>query len=283
VLFCDLHTHTTASDGTLTPLQLVDLAIQRGLAGLGVTDHDTAAGLPAVVQAAKRSGLPIAWGIELSVDYQPGTLHMLGYFFDLNDSAITDYCQEMVESRNGRNAAILDRLTELNMPIDPAELRSVAKGATVGRPHIADCLVNREYVSSREEAFAKYLSKDNIAYVDRQRIPASEAIALIRNAGGVPVLAHPLTTRLAGEELKNLILSLKSDGLIGLESHYYSHTLDEKNWFVELAEESGLICSGGSDFHGPDQGKNDLGLEKGDFRVPFSFYDDLRKAAGKWI
>jgi hypothetical protein len=282
-LYCDLHTHTTASDGDLTPLQLVNLAQQNGLAALGVTDHDTVAGLPEAVQAAKRCGLPLAWGVELSADFEHGSLHILGYFIDISNELLLSTCRRMSTSRESRNAAILDRLTELGMPATLSELLKYTGDDTAGRPHIADLMVSKGYVADRREAFERYLAKGAEAYVDRERLSPVEAIEVISKAGGVAVLAHPFYTGLAGEKLSGFVGELKEMGLRGIESHYYDHTSDEREWLEKLAAELELIQSGGSDFHGPERNKNDLGLEQADFKVPFQFYDELRKAANKWI
>jgi len=283
-VYCDLHTHTTASDGSLTPLQLIDLAMSHGLAALGITDHDTVAGLPIAVQAAKRCGLPLAWGIELSVEFTPGTLHMLGYFIDIANEDLRDACTRMQRSREGRNAAMLDKLREMGMPVAYEELSGIADFEdTIGRPHIADAMVARGYVKNREEAFVCYLGKQKPAYVERTRLPLQEAIDLITNARGVAVLAHPFSTGYSGDELKSFLTTLKDMGMAGVETHYFDHSHEQQQWLSDTAAELGLVQSGGSDYHGPNRPETNLAVGAGDLRVPFDFYDDLRKAAGRYI
>lgn len=282
-MYCDLHTHTTASDGDLTPLQLVELALQQGVAALGVTDHDTLSGLPEAMQAAKRCGIPLAWGVEMSACLSPGTLHILGYFIDLKNSALLDACEQQRNSREHRNAAILDKLTELGMTISREELLRESDGETVGRPHIAAALVRKGFAADKEDAFDRYVGKGAEAYVSRVRLQPEECIGLIRDAGGVAVLAHPFQTRFKGGELQAFIDELQKKGLQGIETHYWNHTAEQTQWLERLADEKGLLKSGGSDYHGPSRNAVSLGSGTGDLAVPFEFYDQLRKAAGRWL
>lgn len=255
---CDFHTHSTASDGKLTPIELVNEAVRCNLDGFALSDHDTLAGVYDAVVRAKELGLFCIPAVELSVDlHSGGSAHMLGYFpaADLSElcsesSEIQRALRYIVDSRNQRNPAIVQKFRELGFDISMEEVEAEAKGV-IGRPHIAAVLIKKGLVPSSEEVFNRYLASGKPAYVERKRLGDFRAIELIVQAGGLPVLAHPKyiqTEGLAG--LKALINSLSDAGLAGLETFYPDQSGELVVCLKKTAEKRGLFLTGGSDFHG---------------------------------
>ena len=273
----DLHTHSTASDGMLTPAELVREAVRVGIEVLSLTDHDTLSGLPEASREASRVGLEFIPGVEISAVFDPGTMHILGYFIDPSDATLAGTLSWLRGGRDERNGLILARLAELGCPLDPEEIEDLAGGESVGRPHIAKAMMARGYVSSFQEAFDRYLGKGAAAYMDREKMTPEKAIEEIINAGGLPVLAHPQTLSLDNEGLGKLVDSLESFGLAGVEAYYYSHSMEETVFYLSLARRFGLAVTGGSDFHGPGAIDSRLGVGRGDMDVPKEIADKLIK------
>ncbi|MBN2720545.1 MAG: PHP domain-containing protein, partial [Proteobacteria bacterium] len=244
----DLHTHSTASDGKLAPAELVREAARVGIEVLALTDHDTLSGLAEAAEEASRLGLEFIPGVEISAEFSPGTLHMLGYFVDPADAELEQALSWLRGGRDDRNRLILERLAELGCPLDLAEVAGLAGGESVGRPHIARAMINHGYVSSFQEAFDRYLGKGAAAYVDRAKMTPERAIASILKADGIPVLAHPQTLALERDAVEKLVESLASLGLAGLEAYYYSHSEEETAFYISLARKLGLAVTAGSDF-----------------------------------
>jgi predicted metal-dependent phosphoesterase TrpH len=277
----DLHAHTTASDGDLSPTELVNHALEKGLGALGLTDHDTIAGVPEAMRAAKKSGLPLAWGVEVSAEFSPGTMHILGYFVDITNAPLLEALRNLQGGRDVRNEYIIGKLNELGINISIDEVLAVAGEESVGRPHIAQVILSKGYCQTRQEVFDKYLAKGAAAYFDRIRYSPQQSIALIRNAGGVPVLAHPGQLKLEDDALEALVGELVGYGLKGIETLYWNHTPEHTAFYTRLARKYDLVTTGGSDFHGPNRPETRLGDGGGDLNVPFSFYENLLKAAGR--
>ncbi|MEW6266516.1 MAG: PHP domain-containing protein [Thermodesulfobacteriota bacterium] len=273
----DLHAHTTASDGSLTPSELVDRAKAIGLKALAITDHDTLAGLPEALSRAREIGLEVVSGVEISAEFKPGTMHVLGYDFDYLHPELTAGLKTLQESRRTRNPNIAAKLAALNKPVTMAEVEAQAGGGQVGRPHFAKVMVAKGYVSGIDEAFNKFLAKDGPAYVDKFRFTPSQAVALIREAGGAPVLAHPFTLNLADGQLAELLDELMAAGLVGLEAYYSKHTAELTRAYVALAGKMGLALTGGSDFHGDGLAGIDLGRGAGNLNLPYSLLVELRR------
>lgn len=251
-LYADLHAHTTASDGTFTPTELVRAAKAAGLSLLAVTDHDTVAGLDEATREADRIGLALVPGVELSVEGPPGKCHLLGFNFDRHAPGFLDTLARVSEARRTRNGRMAERLQALGVPVTLEEITAVAPpGANVGRPHFAQTLVNRGVVANLAQAFERYLGDGAPAYVPAASLTPAEAIALIHGAGGLAVLAHPGLLKLApGEQIRNRLLALQQLGLDGIEAYYGRHTLGDTERFLHFAQTLGLIVTGGSDFHG---------------------------------
>lgn len=271
----DLHTHSTASDGKLAPAELVREAARVGIEVLALTDHDTLSGLAEAAEEASRLGLEFIPGVEISAEFSPGTLHMLGYFVDPADAELEQALSWLRGGRDDRNRLILERLAELGCPLDLAEVAGLAGGESVGRPHIARAMINHGYVSSFQEAFDRYLGKGAAAYVDRAKMTPERAIASILKADGIPVLAHPQTLALERDAVEKLVESLASLGLAGLEAYYYSHSEEETAFYISLARKLGLAVTAGSDFHGPGTIDSGLGVGRGNMNVPRSIADAL--------
>ncbi len=264
----DLHTHTTASDGTLAPGELVREAARRGVRVLAITDHDSTDGLAeALEEAAGHPPLTLVPGIEINCDVEGGETHILGYFPDYQAEWFQAFCREQRVERVARVHRIAARLAELGVPIDPQEVFDLVKEGSAGRPHIAQVMVNHGYVKSVREAFDKYLRAGGAAHVPRKKLSPPEAVALLRKAHGVPVLAHP---GLAGRDEE--IPALVSAGLMGIECYYQEHSAAQTATYLQMCKDLKLVATGGSDFHGSQSGRtNPLGSP----RVPLSVYEGL--------
>ncbi len=270
----DLHTHTTASDGTLPPRELVRLAARHGVRVLAVTDHDSTDGLAEAVQAAaEHPPLTIVPGLEINCDVEGAEVHVLGYLVDHEAEWFQAFLREQRAERVARVHRIAERLGELGLPIDPAEVLALAGRGAAGRPHVAQVMVRRGYVASVREAFDRYLRADGPAAVSRRRLTPVEAVAVIRKAGGVPVLAHP---GLAHRD--DLIPDLVQAGLMGLEAWYAEHSAAQTAGYLELCRRFDLVATGGSDYHGPQSGRAN---PPGTPAVPIRAWEALRERAAR--
>jgi 3',5'-nucleoside bisphosphate phosphatase len=274
--YVDLHTHSTASDGTFAPAEVARMAKRSGLAGFALTDHDTVAGVAQAQEEAKRLGMAFIPGIEISAQYPfPGTLHMLGYGIDPGSSALAELSRWQIDSRNQRNPRIIQRLRELGVAITMEEVEAIAGSEVIGRPHIAEILVRKGYVSSLKHAFDKYLAHGGSAYVSRERMKPGEAIGMIRAAGGLAVLAHPVQLRTENDaQLHRVIKDLADMGLVGIEVIHSDHGAEDLEKFMRIADRYGLLKTGGSDFHGVNKKEIQLGVANGQ-RIPRALMDQL--------
>ena len=273
----DLHAHTTASDGTLSPRELVSAAARRGVRVLAVTDHDSTDGLrDAFDEAAKHPPLTIVPGLEINCD-APGAagaeVHVLGYYVDHEAGWFQDFLREQRVERAARVHRIAARLAELGMPIDAAEVFAIVKEGSAGRQHVAQVMVQRGYVRSVREAFDRYLHANGPANVPRKRLTPAEAVRIIRRAHGVPVFAHP---GLADRDA--LIPELVEAGLMGIKAIYAEHSAAQTAHYKDVCRAHGLVATGGSDYHGERSGRtNPLGHPP----VPMSVWEELKAAAEK--
>ena len=243
----DLHLHTTASDGRLPPRELVRLASDLGLKQIAISDHDTTEGLPEAFQEAKTHvGLRIIPGIELSTDIPGDEIHMLGYFIQYQDEAFQEILRRFRQGRIDRARQMVQKLVDLGMQLEWERVQEIAGDGAVGRPHIALALVEKGYCKEPNDAFPEYLGRDGLAYVERPKLTPAEAIVLLRNAGGVPVLAHPAYL----SNLESHLPELKAAGLVGMEVHYAKFAPEQVEYLQRLAAEFDLIPCGGSDYHG---------------------------------
>ena len=276
----DLHCHSTASDGTLSPGDVVRLAVEVGLSALALTDHDTIDGVAAAEAEAKKLGLDFIGGIEISAEFpQPGTMHLLGYGIDAHSPVLRDLTKTLLDGRDTRNPKIIAKLQSLGVSITMKEVEEEAGGNVVGRPHIAAILVRKGYVSSIKQAFDKYLAPGGVAYFDKERLTPAVAVGKIIEAGGIPVLAHPIQLRYLNEaELERIVKDLIDLGLAGIEVMHSDQGPELVEKYTRLADRYKLLKTGGSDFHGSNKTRIQLGEANGR-RIPRQFFDDLVAAA----
>lgn len=274
--FVDLHCHSTASDGTQSPTQLIDLAKRQELSAIALTDHDTVAGVAEAAKRAAEVGIDFLPGIEISASFpHPGTLHLLGYGIDPHSPELASLSAHLMAGRDDRNPKIVARLQELGLKITMSEVESAAGGGVIGRPHVAGVLLKKGYVNSIKQAFDVYLGQGGSAYFDKERLRPADAIARIRESGGVAVLAHPSQLRTQNAaELHRVVKSLVDQGLAGIETLHSDHTDAQIAAYNALAKKYGLLRTGGSDYHGGNKPKILLG-KAGGRRVPRELFDDL--------
>ncbi|MDP2919277.1 MAG: PHP domain-containing protein [Dehalococcoidia bacterium] len=245
----DLHIHTTASDGKHTAAEIVHLAAKRGLEVMAVTDHDSVEGIPAALETARSyPQLRFIPGVELSTDVDKGEVHVLGYFIDYTDAEFLASLERMRNSRVGRARKMVDKLAQLGIRIEWRRVQEIAGGGAIGRPHIAQAMLEKGYIKSMQDAFRNYIGHGGPAYVERDKLTPAEAVRLILKASGLPVLAHPMTSG----DVEATIAELKTVGLIGIEAYYASYSDEEINLLLGLARKYGLIATGGTDYHGID-------------------------------
>lgn len=276
--FIDLHTHSIASDGSMSPAELVRHAKEKGMAAIALTDHDTVDGVAEALEEGAKAGVEVIPGIEISVDYKP-EMHILGYFTDVK--SYTKIKQELEAIKNGRevrNRKIINRLNELGVDITLDEVKKAALGDITGRPHIARVLVTKGYVKTIDEAFDKYLSKEGLAYFKRFELKPIDGIRAIKNAGGLAVIAHPVFLRKSYQEMDLLLKELKGYGLAGIEAYYSENSKEDTGNFLRLAIKHELLVTGGSDFHGTFKPGLELGRGRGRLQVPYELLEKLRKA-----
>lgn len=274
----DLHTHSTFSDGSLTPAKLAVLARESGVSAVALTDHDTTGGVPELLAACQREGVEGIVGVEISAEVPHGTMHLLAYGIELADTTLQDALARIRAGREDRNKVILDRLNSLGYALVWDEIRSLAGDDVVGRPHFAQALVSRGYVKNREDAFDRLLAKGRPGYVERFRLTPEDGIGIIRGAGGVAVLAHPFTLKLGRRELAEEVRRLACCGLGGIEAYYSEHTPAIQEEYSALAKSLGLLVTGGSDFHGEGNPAIRMGRGFGNLEVPDSLVGPLRDA-----
>ena len=277
----DLHIHSRASDGTLSPAEIIALATSLNLGAISITDHDSIAGSREALLCGIPDSLGFLTGVEISAEPPPsypgaGSIHILGYGFRLDDPELNRSLEKLQDSRRGRNPEIIARLNKLGIAIRIEEVEREAADGQPGRPHIAKLLIQKGVAKSMDDAFDRYLGNGRPAYVDKFRIEFSQAIELINAAGGIPVLAHPCLLELErAEQLEDLLQEMMSMGLKGLEVYYPLNTPQQNMQYSDLAARHRLLMTGGTDFHGDIQPEIQLGSGKGDFHVPFGLYEKL--------
>ncbi len=280
----DLHIHSTASDGSLRPDQILEHAVEKGLSAIAITDHDTVAGVNAALCHGIPDSLEFITGIELSAAYPPGfpnsgSMHLLGYGIRTDDSDLNRMLEKQQDARTDRNPQIIRKLNAAGIPVTMAAIIADTGKDAVARPHIAEYLVKNGYAGSINEAFDRLLGKGQPAYVDKFRVGAKEAINLIRSAGGLAVLAHPvLFYRETGDcgMLEKLVATLKSFGLAGIETYYPGQSAEQTACFETLADRFDLLVTGGTDFHGAINPEIEMGAGRGDLSIPYAIFERLK-------
>jgi predicted metal-dependent phosphoesterase TrpH len=276
----DLHTHSTHSDGSDSPRDLVLHAKRAGAAAIALTDHDTVDGLDEALMTARECDIEFVNGIEISAEYSPGTMHILGYFINPENQSLAGQLFELREARANRNPQIATRLQELGIDLKYEEVVAVARSEVVGRPHFARVLLEKGCVKSIQEAFDKYLAKGASAFVDKRRLLPDETIRIIHAAGGAAVLAHPYQLKCRSEdELAKLLNRLALLGLDGVEAIYSRHSPSERSRYRDMAVDLGLIVTGGSDYHGTYKPDLDIVTGKGDLEVPYEVLESVKQRA----
>jgi 3',5'-nucleoside bisphosphate phosphatase len=260
----DLHTHTTASDGVLSPAQLIARAAHLGLKVLAITDHDTTDGVTEAAQAAQAAGIELIPGVEINTDVPGNEVHVLGYYVDVTQQSFVDELARLREGRLGRARRMVEVLGELGAPISLERVLQLAGEGSIGRPHIAQALVEAGYAGSFNEAFDRYIGRNGPAYVPRMRFSPGEACTLIRHAGGVPVLAHPVYFGPGGVikapfDLDLMLPDLLAAGLMGIEVYYPGYDAVTTEYLMNVARRHGLLLTGGSDYHGIQADHADVG------------------------
>lgn len=271
----DLHTHTTASDGTYTPTELVDYAIEKGLTAIAITDHDTVSGLEEAMDYAKDKTIQVIPGIEFSTEYNGKDVHIVGLNIDYKNPFFLEKLERFIDSRDTRNEKMCKLLTEAGFPMTLKDLGEAYPDSVITRAHMARFMYEKGYISNREKAFEKYIGDHCPCYVPREKVNPTQAIRLIREAGGVPVLAHPILYKLPVPKLEELIEDLSSHGLVGIEAIYSTYNRADEALIRKLAKQYGLKLSGGSDFHGKNKPYIDLGVGRGNLNVPDEIWKNL--------
>lgn len=278
----DLHTHTAKSDGSYTPAELVDYAIEKDLAAVAITDHDSIEGLDEAISHAaslKEKGLPsieVIPGIEFSTKYEKQDVHIVGLYITYDSPVFRKALDAFVDSRTHRNIRMCENLQAAKIDITYEKLQARYPDAVITRAHYASYLLEQGYVRSRQDAFAQYLGDHTKYFVPREKVTPARAVALILEAGGIPILAHPPLYHMGHDRLDSLTASLKAEGLMGIETFYSTYTNQDVRDMLNLAKKYELLLSGGSDFHGANKPGLDLGCGYGNLFVPEDALTDIK-------
>lgn len=281
----DLHIHSTASDGTSTPSEIITMAQDFGLGAISITDHDTLAGSKEALGLSIPAAIELVTGVEISASPiapfdSVSSYHILGYFIRVDDPVLNRTLDELQQIRRMRNQKILQRLNSMGIMITMDDLRKGVDAGEIGRPHIATALLEKKIVHSIDEAFNQYLGQGKPAFVDKQRLSCLKAIQIISDAGGVPVLAHPGLLNIDQEnDLEALIVALKEKGLKGIEAYYPEHSDQQVQQLLRIASSHDLLLTGGTDFHGDLKPDLKMGIGYGTLHVPYELFESLRQCA----
>jgi predicted metal-dependent phosphoesterase TrpH len=275
--YVDLHLHTTASDGVMSPSEIVRYAKAKGLQAIAITDHDTIEGLEEGLSEGEKIGFEVIPGVEISAEHSPGSMHLLGFFIDNHHPFLNERLEYLQKARTERNPKIVEKLNRLGIKITYEEVLKASGGGQVGRPHFAQVLLEKKYVKNFQDAFDRFLKKGAPAYVDKFRFTAKEALHFINGAKGVAVLAHPNTLNMDGySELEDLVLQLTEEGLKGIEVYYPEHSALKVAQYKTLAQRYGLLMTGGTDYHGIEKNGLDIGVGRGEMKLPYSIVEGLK-------
>lgn len=284
VRYCDLHTHSCFSDGTCTPVEIIEKAVAMNLSAVALTDHNTVAGLPEFLAAARGNPIEAIPGVEISTNYGETELHIVGLFLpEASFAPLTAVLEAFNRKKEESNRVLVQNLTEAGFPLDYDVICRNHPVGTVNRAVIAAALVRQGYVNSVKEAFQSLLSKKGGYYIPPERLESLDAIRLLRKLDAVPVLAHPLLNLKTEEALRRFLAEAVPAGLVGMETMYASYTPEETALARCLAAEYGLKESGGSDFHGEVKPHIQLGTGKGNLAVPADFVRNLKMQGGAYI
>ena len=273
----DLHTHSTASDGTYTPFELVRHAKNKGLKAIALTDHDTTGGLAEAMKSGIDLSMEVIPGCELSVEYD-GLMHILGLWVNPDAPVLSASLKELRDKRNNRNEIMIKMLQDQGIDISFEEVKKLAGDASIGRPHISRILMNKGVISSIQEAFDKYIGPTGTAYVPKEKFSPEKAIAMLKEENATVILAHPFSLKLDSNTLKKELVRFKDLGLDGVEVYYPEHTKEQTRAYEDMCNELGLLLSGGSDFHGSVKPHIKLGKGRGKLSIPYSIVETMKKS-----
>lgn len=271
--------HTTHSDGTFLPRDLVKHAKEKGLKCISVTDHDTMSSYEECLDESKKQGLELISGIEISADFEPGTLHILGYFMDPELQELKQTLLDIQKARLERNPQIIEKLNKIGIDITLKEVIAESGGKQVGRPHFARVLLKKGVIKNMEEAFRKYLAKGKPGYVDKRRLSSKDAIQSINKAGGIASIAHPKQMKLQEPELLKEFERLVDEGLGGIEAYNSCQNANEAKIYKQIAKRFNLVVTGGSDFHGSN--KPDVKLGEFGAELDYKVIENMKASLGK--
>lgn len=274
----DLHIHSTFSDGTMSPTELVKLAKFKRLKTISITDHDTMDGVDEALAAGSEAGVEVIPGLEISVEHAGKYMHILGYYMDVKNPQLLKSLEVLQQGRAARNNKILEKLAEYGIFITPEEVAKISQIGQTGRPHIAQAMLRQKKVKNMNEAFKKYLRKGECAYVSRFVYTAKEAIEIINSAGGLAVLAHPVQIDSSLQTLPILLEELTGFGLTGIETYYPTHSTKVKKQLRKLASKYNLVLTGGSDYHGDIRANTSLAGGKR-LNVPYELVGKMKERA----
>ena len=264
----DLHIHTTCSDGLLTPTEVVMKAKEKKMTAIGITDHDTISGIPEAIAAGEQNGIEVVPGVELSSQYDGRDIHILGYFFDIDHPRMLEYLQRFRDERSRRAERMVKNLNDLGVQLTMEEVKEKSDGASIGRPHLAEILMEKGFVETFQEAFQRYLGYGSKAYEEKYRIAPEKAIALISEANGISFLAHP------GHAFSNeVIFHFIKSGVDGLEIIHPNLSQGRTQQLQQIAQNYSLLACGGSDCHGGRNGRMCLG----DYTIPYAYLEEMKK------
>ncbi|NLP47518.1 MAG: PHP domain-containing protein [Clostridiales bacterium] len=275
----DLHTHSTMSDGSMTPTEVVRHAKEAGLAAMALTDHDTVAGVRQAMDEGRRLGIEVVPGIELSAKSATET-HVLGYYIDINNADLSAALKDILIERENRTVRTCQKLNDLGFDVSVEEAKALAPAGVVGRAHFAKLMVNKGYTSSVKEGFELYFDNGRPAYSGRQNIDRFQAVDLIKNAGGLAFIAHLHLTRMEDDELEAFLTELRDYGLDGIEGYYTDYTPPMQAKYMALANKLGLMICGGTDFHAQMKPHIGIGKGLGDLKIPYSVLAAMKERLG---
>lgn len=273
----DLHTHSNKSDGSLSPTALIDEAKSIGLSAIALTDHDTIDGLEEAINRGNEIGVRVVPGVELSTEYMGRDVHIVGLFIDYKNETFLNHLKNFVDSRELRNKKMCDKLTEAGIPVIYEELIEMFGDSVLTRAHYARYMLSKGYIKSLPEAFERYIGDHSPYYIPREKVTPKQGVELILNAGGVPILAHPILYKLGKDALETLVKDLKEYGLVGIEAIYSTYTNADERTIRNLASKYNLLISGGSDYHGEAKPGLNLGTGYGKLAVPEFVLNEIEK------
>lgn len=273
----DMHTHSTYSDGSMTPAEVVKRAAALGLGAIALTDHDTVGGIAEALEEALKAGLEVMPGVEISTDFNP-EMHILGYF-NKNDYMRIEAALNIVrENREKRNERIIEKLNKLGYAITAQDAKRYAKQSITARVHIAEALFEKGYTKSIDEGFEKLIGDGRPAYVKRAKITPQEGMMMISQAGGIPVIAHPRNLGIGMVQFEKTVAELKLNGLKGIEVFYADNSRYEDAQYLSVAKRYGLLATGGSDFHGTGRSDVEIGSGRGSLNVDYTYFAAVKAA-----